>query len=109
MGRLLFSGGIRPSSEPPGRVLLVGGTYWYTKLSDVLDIQAQHVIQHQNAGKKYAISVYLTSCSAVAAVFHLDHGGASRLPLVGRQIHVSFLQAALAANKQPTCFETVKC
>ena len=53
--------------------------------------------------------MYLTSCSAVAAVFHLDHGGASRLPLVGRQIHVSFLQAALAANKQPTCLETVKC
>lgn len=51
-GRLLFSGGIWPSSEPPGRVLLVGGTYWYTKLSDVLDIQAQHVIQHQKAGKK---------------------------------------------------------
>lgn len=32
-GRLLFSGGIWPSSEPPGRVLLVGGTYRYTKLS----------------------------------------------------------------------------
>ena len=27
---------------------------------------------------------------------------------MGRQIHVSFLQAALAANKQPTCLETVK-